>query len=104
PLLEGYSPVLGTLKAPMGALTVTRRRGLAVGEDQVGEALALPGLVAEEDVVGFGPAVEEVGVGVPGEADAAVDLDVLGGHEHGGLTRVALGHGCGRLAGGVVDV
>ena len=50
--------------------------GVAV-QHHVGEALALPALVAEQQVVLLGPAVVEVGVAVPREADAAVDLDAL---------------------------
>ena len=46
-------------------------------EDEVGEALALVALAAEQDVVGLHPAEQQVAVDVPGEAHAAVHLDVL---------------------------
>src|SRR5262245_29316486 len=52
-------------------------------EDQVGEPPPLPALVPEHHVVLLGPLVVPVGVALPGEPDAAVDLDVLGGDEHG---------------------
>src|SRR5262245_19477876 len=41
-------------------------------EDEVGDALALPALVAEQRVVLLGPLVEELGVAVPGEPDRTV--------------------------------
>jgi hypothetical protein len=62
----------------------------------------LPALAAEEQVVGLDPAEQEVAVDVPGEADAAVDLDVLGGDQGGRLRHHRLGDGGRRLALGVV--
>src|SRR5262249_42215701 len=46
--------------------------------DALGEELAVVGGVAEEDLGGLGALEVEVRVVLPGEPDAAVDLDVLG--------------------------
>src|SRR3979411_1115999 len=68
------------------------------------ESLTLQALVSRHPVVLLGPLVEEVGVAVPREPDPTVDLDVLTGDEHGGLTDEALAHRRGLLAPRVVDV
>src|SRR5207244_1119289 len=51
--------------------------------------------VSEQRLARPAPAVVEVGVVLPGEADPTVDLDVLGGHPPIGATAVS-----GRHAGG----
>src|SRR5690242_17661349 len=53
--------------------------------DSLGEELAVVGRVAEEQLGALGPLEVEVGRVLPGEADAAVDLDVLGGAVEVGL-------------------
>ena len=50
---------------------------------------------AREDLVLLHPLEEEVGVVGPREPDAAVQLDVVAGHPHAGVGRVAGGHGGG---------
>src|SRR3954452_8030411 len=59
--------------------------------DALCEQLAVVGGVAEEQLGGLGPLEVEVGVVLPGEADAAVDLDVLGGGVEVRLRAVRLG-------------
>src|SRR5215831_2030549 len=52
----------------------------ALQPDPCGQPLPVVGAVAEEQLAGLGPLEVQVGVVFPGEADAAVDLDVLRGH------------------------
>src|SRR5215470_8970876 len=52
----------------------------ALQPDAGGQPLPVVGAVAEEQLAGLGPLEVQVGVVLPGEADAAVDLDVLRGH------------------------
>ena len=59
--------------------------------DAGGQALAVVGGVAQEQLARLGPLEVQMGVMFPGEADAAVDLDVLGGHVEVGLRGVRLG-------------
>ena len=47
------------------------------GLDQADQALPMPGAVAVEDLVDLGATHEEVDVVLPGEADAAVQLERL---------------------------
>ena len=54
--------------------------GPALQPDPCGQPLPVVGAVAEEQLAGLGPLEVQVGVVLPGEADAAVDLDVLRGH------------------------
>ena len=79
--------------------------------DALGEELAVVGGVAEEELGRLGPLEVQVGRVLPGEADAAVDLDVLGGGVEVGLGAVGLGQAgdrgqlvveLGRAPGGVV--
>jgi hypothetical protein len=66
------------------------RRGSRLQADPGSEPLAVVGAVAEEQLAGLGPLEVQVGVVLPGEADAAVDLDVLGGHVEVRLCGVGL--------------
>ena len=59
--------------------------------DPVGQPFPVVGAVAEEQLAGLGPLEVQVGVVLPGEADAAVDLDVLGGGVEVGVGAVGLG-------------
>ena len=63
-----------------------------VGEDSVGDPLAVPLGVAEHRGVGLAALEEEVEVVLPGEADAAVDLDRGVGDAPAGVGGVGLGH------------
>src|SRR4029077_5554625 len=54
------------------------------------EALPVVVAVAEEQLAGLRPLEIQVSVVLPGESDAAVDLDVLGGHVEEGLRSVRL--------------
>src|ERR1700760_578608 len=56
------------------------RRAPALQADPGGQALAVVGGVAQVQLARLGPLEVQVGVVLPGEADAAVDLDVLRGH------------------------
>src|ERR1700733_8023519 len=55
------------------------------------QQLAVVGGVAQEELGGLGPLEVEVGRVLPGEPDAAVDLDVLGRRVEVGLGAVGLG-------------
>src|SRR5689334_6437372 len=59
--------------------------------DALGEQLAMIGGSAEQQLRGLGPLEEQVGVVLPGEADAAVYLDRLTGHAEERLRAVRLG-------------
>ena len=59
--------------------------------DALGEQLAVVGGVAEEQLGRLGPLEVQVGRVLPGEADATVDLDVLGGGVEVRLRAVGLG-------------
>src|SRR5687767_5781539 len=61
--------------------------------DALGEQLAVVGRVAEEDLGALGPLEVQVGIVLPGEADPAVDLDVLRRGVEVGLGAVRLGQG-----------
>ena len=55
--------------------------GSPVSQPDAGrQPLAVVAAVTEEELAGLRPLEVQVGVVLPGEADAAVDLDVLGGH------------------------
>jgi len=58
--------------------------------DPSGQTLPVVGAVTEEQLARLGPLEVQVGVVLPGEADAAVDLDVLRGHMEVGLRGVRL--------------
>ena len=58
--------------------------------DPSGQTLPVVGAVTEEQLARLGPLEVQVGVVLPGEADAAVDLDVLRGHVEVGVRRVRL--------------
>src|SRR5438067_6219095 len=71
----------------------------ASDSDALGEELPVVRRVAEEELGGLGPLEVEVGVVLPREADAAMDLDVLGGGVEVGVRAVRLGQAghCGEL-------
>ena len=73
--LDGHPPRPPGLTEAV-SVAVTRGSG-GRGEEGVGDPAAVPALRAAEHVVLLGPLVEQLGVGVPGEADGAVHLDVL---------------------------
>src|SRR3954453_21582955 len=59
--------------------------------DALGEQLAVVRRVAEQELGALGPLEVEVGRVLPGEADATVDLDVLGGRVEVRVGAVGLG-------------
>jgi predicted metal-dependent phosphoesterase TrpH len=67
------------------------RRAPALQADAGGQPLAVVGGVAQVQLARLGPLEVQVGVVLPGEADPAVDLDVLRGHVEVGLRGVRLG-------------
>src|SRR5207253_6107300 len=84
----------------MCAARLPPRRGQAAGggaawsdADALGQQLAVVGRVPEQELARLGPLEIQVGVVLPGEADAAVDLDVLGGGVEVGVRAVGLGQG-----------
>src|SRR5690606_24712796 len=84
--------VVGRAGRPAGAGTGPRRGGGRRSDAQpLGEQLPVVGGVAEEQLGRLGPLEVEVGRVLPGEADAAVDLDVLGGGVEVRLRAVGLG-------------
>ena len=64
----------------------------ALGQDSVGDPLAVPAGVAEHRRVGLAALEEEVEVVLPGEADPAVHLDRGVGDAPAGVGGVGLGH------------
>src|SRR3546814_20454038 len=79
--------------------------------DLLSQQLAVVGGVTEEQLGALGPLEVQVGGVLPGEADAAMDLDVLGGGVEVRLGAVGLGQAgdrgelvveLGRAPGGVV--
>jgi predicted metal-dependent phosphoesterase TrpH len=58
--------------------------------DPGGQALAMVGAVAEEKLAGLGSLEVQMSVVLPGKADTAVDLDVLGGYVEVRFRRVGL--------------
>ena len=67
------------------------RTGVKPSQPDAGrQPLAVVAAVAEEQLAGLRPLEVQVGIVFPGEADAAVDLDVLGGHVEVGLRGVRL--------------
>src|SRR5579875_902295 len=94
----------GSLRTPtrLWSRVMTTSRSQA---DARRQPLAVVAAVAEEQFAGLRPLEEQVRVVLPGEADAAVDLDVLGGHVEVGLRGIRLdqrGHD-GHLVGSLRD-
>src|SRR5438874_3030931 len=59
--------------------------------DALRQELSVVRRIAEKELAGLGPLEVQVGVVFPGEADAAMDLDVLGGSVEIGVGAVRLG-------------
>ena len=68
-----------------GTRMLNRESRLSSQPDAGRQPLAVVAAVTEEELAGLRPLEVQVGVVLPGEADAAVDLDVLGGHVEVGL-------------------
>src|SRR5437868_7857000 len=68
-------------RAATAKTTITAAAGYlwVLDPDALGEEFAVVRGVAEQELAGLGPLEVQVGVVLPREADAAVDLDVLGG-------------------------
>src|SRR5215471_17040429 len=68
------------------------RWGTGLEVDQLGHALAMPRGVAERELGSLGPLEVQVEVVLPGEADAAVELDARAGDAPVRIRHVGLGH------------
>src|SRR5262249_40098281 len=76
--LGGAGSVPPLIQRPSFSRTRPTRRRLEV--HQLGHPLAMPGGIAEGELRPFGPLEVQVQVVLPGEADAAVELDARAGH------------------------
>ena len=68
--------------SPSNRRAIAARQTAELQTDALREQLAVVGRVTEQQLGGLGPLEVQVGGVLPGEADAAVDLDVLHGRGH----------------------
>src|SRR5262247_4100196 len=86
-----HLPNRSRIRPTLGVLVLERRLEV----DQLGHALAMPGGVAERELRSLGALEVQVQVVLPGESDAAVELDARSGHAAVGVRHVGLGHAHG---------